>query len=121
MSIFFFFQAEDGIRDFHVTGVQTCALPILCLADVPKGALAWLMETDTEALIAGAKESLTQAVTELGGADPIGLLTFDCGARKVMLGADGMRQEVAAMTSVIGDAPFGGFYTYGEIARTNGA
>src|SRR5690606_39563556 len=24
-----FFQAEDGIRDFHVTGVQTCALPIL--------------------------------------------------------------------------------------------
>src|SRR5690606_40353360 len=23
-----FFQAEDGIRDFHVTGVQTCALPI---------------------------------------------------------------------------------------------
>src|SRR5690606_40663963 len=27
----FFFQAEDGIRDFHVTGVQTCALPILGL------------------------------------------------------------------------------------------
>src|SRR5690606_40309102 len=24
----FLFQAEDGIRDFHVTGVQTCALPI---------------------------------------------------------------------------------------------
>src|SRR6266511_5507782 len=47
---FFFFQAEDGIRDFHVTGVQTCALPILagqpidlvpCLtvdADVPADA-----------------------------------------------------------------------------------
>src|SRR5690606_40477856 len=28
----FFFQAEDGIRDFHVTGVQTCALPIYLLA-----------------------------------------------------------------------------------------
>src|SRR5690606_40750340 len=26
--VFFFFQAEDGIRDFHVTGVQACALPI---------------------------------------------------------------------------------------------
>src|SRR6267378_8622379 len=26
--IFFFFQAEDGIRDLYVTGVQTCALPI---------------------------------------------------------------------------------------------
>src|SRR5690606_41008847 len=29
-SVRFFFQAEDGIRDFHVTGVQTCALPIFC-------------------------------------------------------------------------------------------
>src|SRR5439155_11634497 len=28
MYFFFFFQAEDGIRDGHVTGVQTCALPI---------------------------------------------------------------------------------------------
>src|SRR2546429_3964357 len=28
MRIFFFFQAEDGIRDVAVTGVQTCALPI---------------------------------------------------------------------------------------------
>src|SRR5690349_23499674 len=26
--IYFFFQAEDGIRDLYVTGVQTCALPI---------------------------------------------------------------------------------------------
>src|SRR2546427_8035224 len=29
MVFFFFFQAEDGIRDLTVTGVQTCALPIL--------------------------------------------------------------------------------------------
>src|SRR5258706_1401908 len=28
VSYFFFFQAEDGIRDWSVTGVQTCALPI---------------------------------------------------------------------------------------------
>src|SRR2546430_254295 len=27
-AVFFFFQAEDGIRDLTVTGVQTCALPI---------------------------------------------------------------------------------------------
>src|SRR5256885_4112960 len=29
IQFFFFFQAEDGIRDYKVTGVQTCALPIL--------------------------------------------------------------------------------------------
>ena len=28
IKFFFFFQAEDGIRDWSVTGVQTCALPI---------------------------------------------------------------------------------------------
>src|SRR2546429_9598215 len=33
MSTFFFFQAEDGIRDVAVTGVQTCALPILTVAE----------------------------------------------------------------------------------------
>src|SRR3712207_9004966 len=31
---FFFFQAEDGIRDIGVTGVQTCALPIFILIGV---------------------------------------------------------------------------------------
>src|SRR5690606_39563538 len=41
----FFLQAEDGIRDFHVTGVQTCALPISAhgtrprAAPVPRGGL----------------------------------------------------------------------------------
>src|SRR5207248_6011672 len=33
-SFFFFFQAEDGIRDRTVTGVQTCALPISALPKV---------------------------------------------------------------------------------------
>src|SRR5690606_16711976 len=32
---FFFFQAADGIRDFHVTGVQTCALPISPECSIP--------------------------------------------------------------------------------------
>src|SRR3989454_3651684 len=33
MLSFFFFQAEDGIRDYKVTGVQTCALPIFATGD----------------------------------------------------------------------------------------
>ena len=31
---FFFFQAEDGIRDYDVTGVQTCALPIFRIGEL---------------------------------------------------------------------------------------
>src|SRR6266853_1922388 len=47
MFFFFFFQAEDGIRDLTVTGVQTCALPIsggtLVASAAIVGAVAWLL------------------------------------------------------------------------------
>src|SRR5699024_70009 len=36
LDLHFFFQAEDGIRDRNVTGVQTCALPILATGMAPK-------------------------------------------------------------------------------------
>src|SRR5438093_3726239 len=36
ISCCFVFQAEDGIRDLSVTGVQTCALPISCSGDIPE-------------------------------------------------------------------------------------
>src|SRR5690625_8001186 len=42
--VFFFYQAEDGIRGGHVTGVQTCALPILQLLGMPN---AWWIEVET--------------------------------------------------------------------------
>src|SRR2546422_8136309 len=38
--LFFFFQAEDGIRDVAVTGVQTCALPISCTYNITRRAAA---------------------------------------------------------------------------------
>src|SRR5260370_30037061 len=42
--IVFFFQAEDGIRDSSVTGVQTCALPIYKVDGVNNG--AWVFEVE---------------------------------------------------------------------------
>src|SRR6478735_3549026 len=38
--MFFFFQAEDGIRDYKVTGVQTCALPISVTASARRSVAA---------------------------------------------------------------------------------
>src|SRR5204862_2442909 len=38
---FFFFQAEDGIRDLYVTGVQTCALPIYSVISEWGAQAAW--------------------------------------------------------------------------------
>src|SRR5689334_25370658 len=53
---FFFFQAEDGIRDGTVTGVQTCALPILAVKLSP-------VLPDIPAMAAVAKEAGADAVT----------------------------------------------------------
>src|SRR5438132_13004449 len=44
--MFFFFQAEDGIRDHCVTGVQTCALPISVYLDVSLAHRLALQEVD---------------------------------------------------------------------------
>src|SRR2546426_2615905 len=51
---FFFFQAEDGIRDYKVTGVQTCALPIYAAAEAEyvAGQLLILQRRDSGARLA---------------------------------------------------------------------
>src|SRR5215204_484875 len=41
LNLFFFFQAEDGIRDHCVTGVQTCALPISPASRASAAATSW--------------------------------------------------------------------------------
>src|SRR5256886_10462060 len=47
---FFFFQAEDGIRDLTVTGVQTCALPISMFAPWARsGTIEWQASPSTPA------------------------------------------------------------------------
>src|SRR5690625_4669781 len=46
--MFFFFQAEDGIRDGHVTGVQTCALPILLITTWKR---LWMRHQEAKDLI----------------------------------------------------------------------
>src|SRR2546429_9005088 len=46
--LFFFFQAEDGIRDVAVTGVQTCALPICGIGKGLRHGLAGHAASETE-------------------------------------------------------------------------
>src|SRR5699024_12090557 len=56
--LFFFFQAEDGIRDRNVTGVQTCALPIL------RSALDWFREQDDDYMVLRTGRSLVLCLIE---------------------------------------------------------
>src|ERR1017187_347044 len=58
---FFFFQAEDGIRDTSVTGVQTCALPIAAT-------ILWI--GSFRPALRGATDSLAENCCSLGIARP---------------------------------------------------
>src|SRR2546429_5981157 len=57
----FFFQAEDGIRDVAVTGVQTCALPISILLDPPIPQLPDNLESKSAAPAASPAATLEEA------------------------------------------------------------
>jgi hypothetical protein len=111
-------RTGEDIRVVHAADVSDGSL--LCLADVPQGAIAWQMATNPEDLVSAAQSSREQAVDALGGRAPLGLVVFDCGARKSMLGPGGVLQELRALSQGQ-ETPVGGFYTYGEIARTHGA
>src|SRR3712207_8531428 len=65
----FFFQAEDGIRDIGVTGVQTCALPISWLIHSPSARLNARLTTDSRRTSSGV---LPAAAPDTG---PIALAT----------------------------------------------
>src|ERR1039457_1211656 len=56
--IYFFFQAEDGIRDYKVTGVQTCALPIW------KTLIAFIIPFDFAGKLKAAKANRVQAIID---------------------------------------------------------
>src|SRR5256885_4123014 len=61
---FFFFQAEDGIRDYKVTGVQTCALPILAHLQSWQGRSEPLADSITAAPVAALSATLDREAPE---------------------------------------------------------
>src|SRR5260221_5338088 len=72
-SSFFFFQAEDGIRDHCVTGVQTCALPILryCVHGVGGDVLDVFVELAAKSLdeVAHKERKIFGALAQRGDLD----------------------------------------------------
>jgi hypothetical protein len=91
-----------------------------CIAEVPQGGLAWFMEGDDASVLEATDGACADAVAPLDGRDPLGLIAFDCIARRGVLGEDGIRTEVERVAASAQGAPVAGFYTYGEIARTRG-
>jgi hypothetical protein len=110
-------SGEEHAR--FVSGADFEARAVLCIAEVPQGGLTWLMEGNATSVLDATDAACLEAIDALGGRDPIGMLTFDCIARKSVLGV-GVGDEIARVAGHAGRAPVAGFYTYGEIARTRG-
>ena len=91
-----------------------------CVAEVPRGGLTWIMEGDQDSVLRATESSCMDALASLDGVPPVGLIAFDCVARRGVLGNDGIRAEIQRVARQAGGAPVAGFYTYGEIARTRG-
>ncbi len=104
------FVAEAGFTDRSIG----------CIAEVPQGGLAWMMEGDAASVLDATDAACGDALEALQGSPPIGLIAFDCIARRGVLGSNGVADEVGRICAHAAGAPVAGFYTYGEIARTRG-
>jgi hypothetical protein len=109
---------EEQIR--FICGADAAERSLLSTAEVPQGALAWIMQGDAETLLDAADAACRDSLAGLGGMPPRGMLAFDCLARRLALGDQGSRSEVGRIATGAAGAPVAGFYTYGEIARTFG-
>ena len=112
-------SGEDHVR--FIGGADFEDRSLSCIAAVPPAATAWFMEGDGESVMAATESACHDALAPLDGRSPLGLIAFDCIARRGVLGEDGIREEIGRLGTVSGGAPVAGFYTYGEIARTRGA
>src|SRR6266850_3225625 len=101
---FFFFQAEDGIRDYKVTGVQTCALPIY--APMPRMTNTYMLAGghDPQEIIGSVKRGL-YAVNFGGGQVDITSGKFVFSASEAYLIENGRIGPPVRGATLIGNGP----------------
>ncbi len=111
-------NGEDLVR--FIGGGDFAKRSLSCIAEVPQGALVWIMEGDAKSVIEATDAACGDSLAALGGRSPLGMIAFDCIARRAVLGEGGVHGEVERIAAMASGAPVAGFYTYGEIARTRG-
>jgi hypothetical protein len=111
-------SGEDQVR--FIGGGNSAERSLSCIAEVPQGALVWIMEGDARSVLEATDAACDDSLATLGGHPPLGMIAFDCIARRDVLGEGGIRKEIGRLRTIAPDTPISGFYTYGEIARTRG-
>jgi hypothetical protein len=109
---------EEQVR--FIGGGDFAQRSLECIAEVPQGGLVWIMEGDSESVLDATDAACRDSLLALNGRPAVGMLAFDCIARRGVLGDQGIREEIARVAAISGGVPVAGLYTYGEIARTHG-
>ena len=111
-------SGEDMAR--FIGGGDFAQRSLSCIAEVPQGALVWVMEGHAQSVLEATGTACDDSLAALGGRPPLGMIAFDCIARRAVLGERGIRSEISRLAAMASGAPVAGFYTYGEIARVRG-
>ncbi len=112
---------RDRIEIRYVAGADLETRSLTCIAGLPQGGMTMFMQGDSESVLGAAEYACREACAGLAGAAPIGMLLFDCVARRSVLESASADGEFECVQELLGPLPVAGFYTYGEIARTHGA
>lgn len=111
-------RSGDEVRS--VLSADYRARWLSCAAEVPQGALAWIMDGDAGSVLEASTAAAAEAVAALAGGDPLGLIAFDCVARRRVLGEALRVEEVGLIAKQARGGVLAGLYTHGEIARRAG-
>jgi hypothetical protein len=112
-------RGEEVIR--FIGGGDFVERSLACIAEVPQGVLVWIMEGDAQSVLEATEAAAAASLAALDGRPPLGMLAFDCIARRSVLGDEGIQTEIDRLATLAAGVPIAGFYTYGEIARMRGA
>jgi hypothetical protein len=90
-----------------------------CASDIPVGASVRIMKTTHESASEAAMKAARSALQQMSGSKPEVALFFDCVATRLRMGGE-FGVEMDALQSALGDVPYVGCNTYGQIARSDG-
>lgn len=112
---------RDRVEIRYIAGANFEQRSLTCIASLPQGGTTVIMRGNSSSVLEASESACREACNALQGVAPIGLLLFDCVARRSVLENEAAGSEMTRIGDVVGDAPLAGFYTYGEIARIQGA
>jgi len=105
----------------YVCGADYDQRSILVFADIPQGAKVYLMGGSCTSVLHATADVCLRAERDLGGQPAKGFLLLECVARKSLLEQAGLLEQSLHFPALSPHTVLGGFYTYGEIARCEGA